>query len=45
MINKEMADMANKEITEAADELAKSKPDNAIDHYENAWKKAQESML
>ena len=35
---------ANKEMVKAADELAKSKPDNAIDHYQNAWKKAQKSM-
>jgi len=35
---------ANKEMAKAADSLTKGKPDEAIEHYENAWHKAEESI-
>ena len=34
---------AEKEMDKATDEIAKGHYDNAIDHYKNAWKKAQEA--
>jgi hypothetical protein len=39
---KKLADAA-KEMDKAADEIAKGHFDNAIDHYKNAWKRANEA--
>jgi hypothetical protein len=40
---KKLAD-AQKEMAKASDSLSKGKYDDAIDHYKNAWHKAEESV-